>query len=66
VPAFFNWPSRLKPAVVDATVGMVDIMPTLLALAGAKGTDDHPLTRKGPRSETTAQRSNISSERATR
>ena len=46
VPAFANWPGRLKPAVVDAPVHMVDVMPTLLALAGGKGADDHPFDGK--------------------
>ena len=36
VPAFFNWPGKLKPRVVNEPLHMVDIMPTLLALAGAK------------------------------
>ncbi len=42
VPAFVNWPAQLKPAVVDAPLHMVDVMPTLLDLAGAKGSPDHP------------------------
>ena len=42
VPAFVNWPMRLKPTVVEEPVHMVDIMPTLLALAGGKGSPDHP------------------------
>jgi arylsulfatase A-like enzyme len=42
VPAFVNWPAKLKPRVVDAPLHMVDVMPTLLALAGAKGSPDHP------------------------
>jgi arylsulfatase A-like enzyme len=42
VPAFVNWPAKLKPAVVDEPMHMVDIMPTLLALAGGKGSPDHP------------------------
>ena len=42
VPAFVNWPAQLKPAVVDAPLHMVDVMPTLLALAGGKGSADHP------------------------
>ena len=32
VPAFVNWPAKLKPRVVDAPLHMVDVMPTLLAL----------------------------------
>jgi arylsulfatase A-like enzyme len=42
VAAFANWPGTLKPAVVNEPVHMVDIMPTLLALAAAKGSPDHP------------------------
>ncbi len=42
VPAFVNWPAQLKPAVVGAPLHMVDVMPTLLALAGGKGSPDHP------------------------
>ena len=38
--AFANWPGKLKPAVVNTPVDMVDIMPTLLGLAGAKGSPD--------------------------
>ena len=46
VPAFINWPGKLKPAVVDEPVHTTDIMPTLLALAGAKGSPDHPFDGK--------------------
>lgn len=46
VPAFANWPGRLKAAVVNEPVAMVDIMPTLLALAGGKGSRDHPFDGK--------------------
>ena len=42
VVAFANWPGKLKPRVVDAPLDMVDVMPTLLDLAGAKGSPDHP------------------------
>lgn len=41
VPAFVNWPGRLKPAVVNEPVHMVDVMPTLLGLAGGAGSPDH-------------------------
>jgi arylsulfatase A-like enzyme len=37
VPAFFNWPARLKPLVVNEPLHLVDVMPTVLALAGASG-----------------------------
>jgi arylsulfatase A-like enzyme len=46
VPAFVNWPAKLKPRVVTEPLGMVDVMPTLLALAGAKGDLDHPFDGK--------------------
>jgi len=42
VPSFVNWPAQLQPAVVDAPLHMVDVMPTLLALAGGSGSADHP------------------------
>ena len=42
VPAFINWPARLKPRVVNEPLHMVDVMPTLLALAGGKSNADHP------------------------
>lgn len=41
VPAFVNWPAKLKPAVINEPVHMVDVMPTLLALAGGQGNPDH-------------------------
>ena len=43
VPAIVNWPVKLKPRVVNDPLHMVDIMPTLLALAGGKASPDHPL-----------------------
>lgn len=46
VAAFVNWPGKLMPRVVDAPLDMVDVMPTLLALAGAKGDLDHPFDGK--------------------
>lgn len=42
VPAFINWPAKLKPAVVHEPLHHVDLMPTLLAVAGGKGSPDHP------------------------
>jgi arylsulfatase A-like enzyme len=45
-PTIFNWPGRLKPAVVSEPLHMVDVMPTLLALAGGKGSEDHPFDGK--------------------
>jgi arylsulfatase A-like enzyme len=46
VPAIVSWPGRLKRAIVNEPVGMVDVMPTILALAGAKGSPDHPFDGK--------------------
>jgi arylsulfatase A-like enzyme len=46
VPTIFNWPAKLKPGVVNEPLGMVDVMPTVLALAGAKGSQDHPFDGK--------------------
>jgi arylsulfatase A-like enzyme len=43
VVAFANWPGHLKPGTVTAPLHMVDIMPTLLALAGGTGSADHPM-----------------------
>ena len=42
-PTIFNWPAKLKPYVVNEPLHMVDIMPTALALAGAKASPDKPL-----------------------
>ena len=47
VPTIFNWPAKLKPRVVNEPVHMVDIMPTVLALGGAKTNPaDKPLDGK--------------------
>ena len=46
VPTIVNWPAKLKPAVVNEPLHMVDVMPTLLALAGAQGSPDHPFDGK--------------------
>ena len=46
VAAFVNWPGKLKPRIVTEPLDMVDVMPTLLALAGAKGSPDHPFDGK--------------------
>lgn len=42
VPAIMNWPAKLRPAVIHEPLHHVDLMPTLLALAGAKGSAEHP------------------------
>lgn len=36
VPTFITWPGKLKPRVIDVPLQSVDLMPTLLYLAGAK------------------------------
>ncbi len=46
VPAFVNWPGHLQPRIVNEPLDMVDIMPTLLALAGGVGDADHPMDGK--------------------
>ena len=46
VPTIFYWPAKLKPRTVNEPLDMVDIMPTVLALAGAKGDPDHPFDGK--------------------
>jgi arylsulfatase A-like enzyme len=46
VPTIFSWPSKLKPRIVNEPLDMVDVMPTVLALAGAKGSPDHPFDGK--------------------
>ncbi len=46
VAAFANWPTKLKPRVVAEPIHMVDVMPTLLTLAGGKGSADHPFDGK--------------------
>ena len=46
VPAFVSWRGHLQPRVVNDPVHMVDVMPTLLALSGGKGSPDHPMDGK--------------------
>lgn len=46
VPTIFNWPGRLKPRIVEEPLHMVDVMPTLLSLAGAAGDPNHPMDGK--------------------
>ena len=46
VPTIFYWPAKLKPRVVDEPLAMVDVMPTVLLLAGAHGAKDHPFDGK--------------------
>ena len=42
VPAVVNWPGRIAPCIVDEPLHHVDVMPTLLALAGGKGNAEKP------------------------
>ena len=46
VPAIMNWPAGLKPGVVNEPLHHVDLMPTLLAIAGGKGSPDHSFDGK--------------------
>jgi arylsulfatase A-like enzyme len=46
LPAIVNWPAKLKPAVVNEPLHHVDLMPTLLALAGGKGDPAKPFDGK--------------------
>ena len=46
VPTIFYWPGKLKPGVVNEPLSMVDVMPTVLALAGGEGSPDHPFDGK--------------------
>ena len=46
MPAIVNWPAKLKPAVVNEPLHHVDIMPTLLAIVGGKGSPDKPFDGK--------------------
>ncbi len=46
VPTIFHWPDKLKPGSVTAPLAMVDVMPTVLALAGAEGSSDHSFDGK--------------------
>jgi arylsulfatase A-like enzyme len=46
VATIMNWPGKLKPATVHEPLHMVDIMPTLLALAGGRGNPGRPFDGK--------------------
>jgi arylsulfatase B len=44
VPAVVRWPQGFKgPKVIDQVMGYVDVMPTLLEIAGVKETPENPL-----------------------
>ena len=46
LPAIMNWPAKLKPAAVNEPLHHVDVMPTLLALAGGRGDPAKPFDGK--------------------
>lgn len=46
VPAIWYWPSKLQPKAINDIAAHVDVMPTLLALAGGNGSSDHPFDGK--------------------
>lgn len=46
LPAIVNWPARLAPAVVHEPLHHVDVMPTLLALAGIDEAPGKPFDGK--------------------
>jgi arylsulfatase A-like enzyme len=56
VVAFANWAGKLNPGIVNEPLHMVDVMPTLLALAGGKGSDSHPFDGKDIWSTLTGQK----------
>ena len=41
-PTIVNWPVKLKPRIVNEALHMVDVMPTVLALAGSKAKPGKP------------------------
>src|SRR5688572_2224084 len=43
VAALANWPGRIKPGEVNEMIHVVDMFPTLAALAGASGKKEKPL-----------------------
>ena len=46
VPAIVSWRGKLKPAINNESLHMVDIMPTLLKLAGGHGDEKKPFDGK--------------------
>jgi arylsulfatase A-like enzyme len=46
VPTIFCWPTKLKPSIVNEPLDMVDVMPTVLALAGGRAARTTPLMAK--------------------
>ena len=47
VPAFVNWPARLKPRIVNEPLHMVDVMPTLAGAGGRQGQRRSSVRRQG-------------------
>jgi len=43
VVAFANWPGRIQPSVVEETIHVTDMYPTIAGLAGAEMTKNKPL-----------------------
>ncbi len=46
VPAIVNWPAKLKPGITHEPLHLVDLMPTLLNLAGGHGSSVRPFDGK--------------------
>ncbi len=46
MPAIYNWPGKIKPIVVNEPIHHVDLMPTLLMLAGGHGNPEKPFDGK--------------------
>jgi len=46
VPAIVSWPGKIKPGINNESFHMVDIMPTLLKLAGGHGDPERPFDGK--------------------
>ncbi|MEZ6140906.1 MAG: arylsulfatase [Zavarzinella sp.] len=46
LPAIVNWPGKLKPAVVNAPLHHVDVMPTILSIVKGKGDPTKPFDGK--------------------
>ena len=46
LPAIVNWPGKIKPSDIKEPLHHVDLMPTLLALAGGKGDSAKPFDGK--------------------
>jgi len=46
VPAIMNWPGKIKPGVTNEPMHMVDVMPTILKLAGGHGDSERPFDGK--------------------